>query len=189
MHLWFRLLAYAISLPFRARLSPPFETSRLRFRVCLTDLDTNGHMNNGRYLTIMDLGRLDLVVRSGLWRAVWKHRWMPVLSSASVRFRRELRLLEPFDLETRIRHWSDTKLVIEHKFRFVKGNRKGALAATCLVVAGLYDRKARAFVPISRQMGELGVVADSPEVTPDVLAVLDAETAIRDTDRTDRGYA
>ena len=46
-------------------------------------------MNNGRYLTLMDLGRADLVIRSGLWRAVLRHGWAPVVSAVKIRFRRE----------------------------------------------------------------------------------------------------
>ena len=32
-------------------------------RVWPNDLDTNAHMNNGRYLTLMDLGRFDLMTQ------------------------------------------------------------------------------------------------------------------------------
>ena len=35
-------------------------------RVWFNDLDINFHMNNGRYMTICDLTRVDLFVRSGL---------------------------------------------------------------------------------------------------------------------------
>ncbi len=39
----------------------------MTFRVLPTDLDVLGHMNNGVYLSIMDLGRMDLLQRSGIW--------------------------------------------------------------------------------------------------------------------------
>jgi len=45
----------------------PHEVGRLTFRVLPTDLDVLGHMNNGVYLSIMDLGRMDLLQRSGVW--------------------------------------------------------------------------------------------------------------------------
>jgi acyl-CoA thioesterase FadM len=38
--------------------------SVVRFRVWPGDLDFNLHMNNGRYLTLMGLGRLDLMARA-----------------------------------------------------------------------------------------------------------------------------
>jgi hypothetical protein len=52
MNLWFRVLWLFLSASFRARIAPPFGVSRLSFRVWPHDLDTNLHMNNGRYLTI-----------------------------------------------------------------------------------------------------------------------------------------
>ena len=48
--------------------------SYLTLRVCPGDLDTSLHMNNGRYWTLMDLGRTDLMLRSGFWRAVVRNR-------------------------------------------------------------------------------------------------------------------
>ena len=185
MNLWFRLLLFVITSRWRARLPPPFAVSRLKFRVWPTDLDTNFHMNNGRYLTVMDIGRLDLIVRSGLWRAVLKHRWMPVVSTASTRFRRELKLFEPFRLETRLRYWQDSVVVIEHRFRFVQGNRKGAIAATSLIKAGFYDRSAKEFVAVQRLLDELDVTDTSPPATPEIRALLQMEDTIRSADRAD----
>ena len=52
-------------------------------------------MNNGRYWSLMDLGRTDLMLRTGLWRAVLRHRWVPVVNAGAIRFRRELRLFQP----------------------------------------------------------------------------------------------
>ncbi|MCC8539413.1 thioesterase family protein, partial [Xanthomonas codiaei] len=66
MNLWFRLLALLAMSWFRPKLQAPFGVSQLRFRVLPTDIDTNLHMTNGRYWTIFDLGRLDLVMRTGL---------------------------------------------------------------------------------------------------------------------------
>src|SRR5207253_9062755 len=36
--------------------------------------DTNGHMNNGRYLTLLDLGRLDLLLRIGAARPAMRKK-------------------------------------------------------------------------------------------------------------------
>jgi len=128
------------------------DNSELPFRVWPTDLDVSLHMNNGRYLTIMDFGRLDLMVRSPLWRAVAKNGWTPVVSNTIVRFRRELRCFEPFVLETRIVDWSDIDVVFEHRILFAKGPRKDQVAAYALVRAGLYDRAQKAYVPVETLM-------------------------------------
>jgi hypothetical protein len=42
------------------------DTSELRLRVWPGDIDVYPEMNNGRYWTIMDLGRYDLAARTGL---------------------------------------------------------------------------------------------------------------------------
>src|SRR5690606_32362454 len=113
MNLWLRLLWLLLTTPFRGRLTMPDGVSRLSFHVLPLDLDTNGHMNNGRYLTLMDLGRMDLILRSGLWRAVLANKWTPVLSAATIRYRRELRLFRRFRLDSRIVAWSDSWFVME----------------------------------------------------------------------------
>ena len=81
MNLWFRLAFLILSSVFRPRIDPVAETSRLRFRVWPHDIDTSMHLNNGRYWTLMDLGRADLMLRSGIWRAILKHRWVPVINA------------------------------------------------------------------------------------------------------------
>ena len=57
-----------------------WDTAATAFRVAPTDLDLLGHMNNGRYLTIMDLARLDLMTRSGFWARLRRRGWYPVVA-------------------------------------------------------------------------------------------------------------
>ncbi|HEY8566992.1 MAG TPA: acyl-CoA thioesterase [Beijerinckiaceae bacterium] len=179
MNLWLRLL-WTILAAWRAtKLNPLSDVSRLPFRVWPHDLDTSLHMNNGRYWTLMDLGRADVMLRSGLWRAVLKHKWVPVVSAGQIRFRRELRLGRAFRLETRISAWAESWVMMEH--RIVATGRDGAdiLAAIALVRVGLYDRRAKAFVPVARMMAEIGLEAPPPAVGTEVEAFLAAEDALR----------
>ncbi len=87
MNLWFRLLWLVVSAFRRPRLDPVDDVSRLSFRVWPHDLDTSLHMNNGRYWTLMDQGRADVMIRSGLWRTIAREGWVPVVSAAEIRFR------------------------------------------------------------------------------------------------------
>ena len=48
---------------------------QLPLRVLPNDLDTNLHLNNGRYLTLMDLGRVDLMLRMGVMGELRRRRW------------------------------------------------------------------------------------------------------------------
>jgi acyl-CoA thioesterase FadM len=180
MNLWLRLLHLITSAFWRPRLDPMSEVSRLPFRVLPTDLDFSMHFNNGRYWTLMDLGQADLMIRSGLWRTIFKNRWLPVVSAGKIRFRRELRLFQPFTLETRIVAWTDTSIILEH--RMVSHSREGAniLSAIALVRVGLYDRKERAFVTVSQIIAALGrEVIDSPTWTAEVAAFIAAEEALK----------
>jgi len=179
MNLWLRLLHLIIASFFRARLDPVKDVSRLSFRVWPHDLDTSLHMNNGRYWTLMDLGRTDIMIRSGLWRPVLRHGWVPVVSAGQIRFRRDLRPFQPFTLETRILTWSEGHVVIEHRLISQAGDGRPALNAIALVRAGLYDRKAKAFVPLERLLSEIGVEAQPPAAAPEVEAFLQAEETLK----------
>jgi acyl-CoA thioesterase FadM len=179
MNLWLRLLWLIVTAHRRTRLVMPGGVSELHFRVWPHDLDPSLHMNNARYLGIMDLGRLDVILRSGLWRAVTRHRWTPIASAAVIRFRREMRLFDRYRLETRILAWDELAVVMEQVFVFDGGAREGQVAARALFKGGLYDRAAREFVPIAQLMSEIGVTAPSPPHSPEIEAFLKADDAMR----------
>jgi acyl-CoA thioesterase FadM len=178
MNLWLRLLWLLTTARFRGRLQPPLAVSALPFRVMPHDLDTSLHLNNGRYWTLMDLGRTDLMLRMGLWRAVLKNGWTPIVSAGTIRFRRELRLWRAFTLQSRIVCWSDTWAVIEHRV-VSRRDKNEVVNAVALVRVGLYDRKTKTFVPIRRMMTEMGITAESPPAPEEALAFLAAEEAMK----------
>ncbi|MFN0219713.1 MAG: thioesterase family protein [Hyphomicrobium sp.] len=184
MNLWLRVLWLLLSARRRGPLRLPEESSTLLFRVWPHDLDLSLHMNNGRYLTVMDLGRLDVMVRSGLWRAAVRHRWTPIAGAIAIRFRRELRRFQTYRLETRLVCWDRTLVVMEQAFVIDSGEREGQVAARALFKGGIYDRKARAFVTIARLMQEIGVSAVSPEPTEEVAAFLKADDTLRQSAET-----
>ncbi|NIX78149.1 thioesterase family protein [Microvirga terricola] len=179
MNLWLRVLHLIVASFFRARLDPARDVSHLSFRVWPHDLDTSLHMNNGRYWTLMDLGRADLMIRSGLWRSILKHSWLPVVSAGQIRFRREMKLFQPFALETRILTWFEGQIVIEH--RLISKAKDGApvLSAVALVRVGLYDRRAKNFVSVEQMFDEIGIHAPAPPVPPEVEAFLAAEETLK----------
>jgi acyl-CoA thioesterase FadM len=179
MNLWLRLLKVLLIARWQQALELPDGPSVLHFRAWPTDLDVSLHVNNGRYLTLMDLGRLDWMLRAGLWRAVIRHKWTPIASNVLIRFRREMRVFQAFRLETRLVTWDATNVVMEQVFVLEDGPRKGQIAARALFKGGLYDRKSRAFVPIRRLMEEVGAEADAPVPTPEVAAFLAAEDTLR----------
>lgn len=109
-----RMLGTALAAPFRPRLGL-LGVSRLTFRVLPNDLDYNVHMNNARYLALMDVGRVDLILRTGLWRAMWRHHWQAVIAGSIVRYRRPLRPFQRMELVSRLIGWDERWFYIEHR--------------------------------------------------------------------------
>ena len=92
------------------------DLARTRLRVWPSDLDILGHMNNGVYLSIMDLGRMDLLVRSGVWAEFTKRGFYPVVASETITFRKSLQPWQRFDLETRIVGYDAKAVYVEQRF-------------------------------------------------------------------------
>ncbi|MDF1477830.1 thioesterase family protein [Leifsonia sp. H3M29-4] len=78
------------------------DVGRVRFRVRLTDIDTLRHMNNGVYLSIADLGRFDLLVRTGIWDVFQREGWYPVVANATISYRKSLDFGQRYVLESKL---------------------------------------------------------------------------------------
>ncbi len=140
MNLWLRQLRLLICLPFRPKLGL-LDVSRLTVRVWPNDLDTNLHMNNGRYLTLADLGRVDWSVRSGALRLARQRGAMPVVGDAIAKFRRSLEPFQRFTLETRLLGWDEKWAYIEHRFI-----RQGRVLGV-IVIRGVFVSKTGSVPP------------------------------------------
>lgn len=116
MNLYIRLLRVLIQSFLRKKLGT-FQTSVVHFFVMPTDLDLNFHMTNSRYLSLMDIGRIDLLMRTGLYKTVRAQRLGPVLGSSVVRWRRGLNLGQVFSLHTRLLGWDEKWFYIEQRFK------------------------------------------------------------------------
>lgn len=137
MNLLFRLVWTALAALRRARLGTLGE-SVVHLTVLPGDLDVNGHMNNGRYLTHMDLGRVDLLMRIGVVRAMRAHGWHGVVASAAVSFRRALSPFRRYELRSRLLGWDERWFFMEQSF--IRG---GKLAAYGLVKIQFSGRSGR----------------------------------------------
>jgi len=77
------------------------------------DLDPWMELNNGRTLTLYDMGRLPLAMRVGLIGALRKNRWGLTMAGASVRYRRRVRAFERVEMRSRAVGWDDRFLYLE----------------------------------------------------------------------------
>lgn len=155
MNLYLRLLWLLIASPFKSSADVP-DVTLLEFRVLPNDLDTNLHMNNGRYATIMDLGRINLMQRMGLFKHVIRNKWMPVISDLQIQFLRPLKPFQKYSLRTRLASWDDRWVYIEQVFH---ANEKDV--AVGMVRAQI--RRGRNAVPVAEMMQLINYAGEPPE--------------------------
>ena len=97
MNLYLRLLWTLLT----GRRKPPIaigDPIRRTFRVLPNDIDINAHMNNGRYLTIIDLMIIEYFIRSGFARVLMRNKWRPILGGSIIYYRRGLAPFARYDV-------------------------------------------------------------------------------------------
>ena len=163
MNLIFRLIRIVIAALMGQRLGL-LDTSEVRLRVWPNDLDFNLHMNNGRYFTVMDLGRIDLMIRIGVAHEMWRRKWTPVVGSETIRFKRALKPFQSYRLKTRVLCWDERWVFLEQRFETMEGE----LAALGIVKAVLTAER-RTMRP-KEALKLLGMLRRSPAMPPAVKA-------------------
>jgi YbgC/YbaW family acyl-CoA thioester hydrolase len=115
LNLFFRFLWLLLVSRFRSRVDVlgPCATP---YRVWPTDLDVFMHVNNGVYLSMMDLARMDLMSRSGLMQPIRARGWYPVVTAQTIQYRRSLKLFDRFDIVTRVLAWTDKEILVSQQF-------------------------------------------------------------------------
>ncbi|WII73459.1 thioesterase family protein [Bdellovibrio sp. 22V] len=141
MNLFFRLLHILLFSKFRSKVDVLQECAT-PFRVWPTDLDVLRHMNNGVYLSLQDLARVDYMIRAGAAEVIEKNGWYPVVASETIRFRRSLKLFQSFELCTRLLSWDEKYLYLEHKFV-----SKGEVIALGMIRARFLSKKGGLVAP------------------------------------------
>lgn len=134
MNLIFRMIYVLLLAQFRERLDIEHPESRLKLRVLPNDLDVNLHMNNGRYLTICDLNRVDLFIRTGLLKAMLKRRWIPVIAEHTMVYKKPLGMFASYDVKLEVTHNDEKYFYMTHVFTkdgrvMAEGTSKGCVYA------------------------------------------------------------
>jgi len=102
----FRLVATSV----QALLSKPVDVDAVcdtTFRCMPWDIDMFFEMNNGRILTLYDLGRFDLSIRIGLAKVLKKKRWGLVVAGGTVRYRKRVRMFDKVSMLTQVAGFDD----------------------------------------------------------------------------------
>lgn len=97
-----RTTAQSIGQSIRGNTLSLQETGEITLRCTLGDIDNFFEMNNGRILTLFDLGRTDFAIRSGLGKQLLKQKWGLVVAGSTIQYRRRVRLHDQVTIKTRI---------------------------------------------------------------------------------------
>ena len=111
----FRTLIHMLRSRGRSALGM-HDVGRVTMRVLPTDLDILGHMNNGVYFSIMDVGRMDLLIRSGMWSKMRAKGYYPVMANETMTFRKSLQPWQKFELESKIVGYDAKATYVEQRF-------------------------------------------------------------------------
>ncbi|MDY0029431.1 MAG: thioesterase family protein [Pseudobdellovibrionaceae bacterium] len=175
MNLLFRVLFVWLSSYFKPRINDILSPADLTLRVLPNDLDFNMHMNNGRYLTMMDLGRLDLILRSGLLKMMLREKSVPILAASTMRYRLSLDPFQKYTLRTQILCWDEKWVYIEQ--RFLKDED---VAAIGLVKGCFLNQKSKKTIPTSELLHHIGYNGHSPATPQHVVDWKISENTLRD---------
>jgi acyl-CoA thioesterase FadM len=120
MNLYLRLLWTLL----RAWRMPHMNISQVlerQLRVLPNDLDINMHMNNGRYLTVIDLLLIEFFVRTGYAKVLLQQGWKPMSGGSIITYRRGL---QPFQSYTvRYRFAACDEIWNYMHFEFIAGGK------------------------------------------------------------------
>ena len=101
-------------LKFRAAPALGIRDTHISHHLCLPwDLDPWNELNNGRTLTLYDLGRIPAGRRLGLDRALAAQGWGMTVAGVSVRYRRRIQAFERVEMQTRCIGWDKRFLYTE----------------------------------------------------------------------------
>lgn len=101
----------------RAKRMPPLgslDTHVSYHRCWPQDLDVFMEMNNGRILTVLEIGRTGLAQRVGLLDAIRDNHWGLVVAGTSVRYRKRIKPFVKFRIVSRCCGWDDKFFYLEN---------------------------------------------------------------------------
>lgn len=157
---------------FAARSLPPMNALDMhvsQHRCRLVDCDIFMEMNNGRILTLYEMGRFQAAVRMGLWALLKKKRWGLTVAGTSIRYRRRITPFECYETRTRIATWDERFVYIEQGMYKTNGDCASHVLLRTAVVS-----KGRA-VPTKELIEALNITDPRPKPADWVQNWIDAE--------------
>ncbi|WP_238365679.1 acyl-CoA thioesterase [Mesobacterium pallidum] len=156
----------------RARRMGPLdpEGTHVSYHRCWPwDIDMFLELNNGRTLTLYDLGRVPLAQRTGFLAALRTGGWSMTMAGAMVRYRRRVRPFASLRMTSRLACW-------DHRFFYLEQTMwlaSGEAANNCVYRAAVVGKDG--IVPPQTVAEVMGHAAPSPEVPAWIAAWVAAE--------------
>lgn len=167
-----KILLYRHAAPTHDLLA----TVHTNFRVGLTDIDFNLHLNNARYLKYLDRARVEHMLATGLlWRMI-RSRCRSVVANTEIGYIRELRTWQPFTVSVRIVGWDEKYFYFEQRF---ESNGK---LCTHVFMRLVHLEKGKS-IASAQALARMGIEAVSPELPEPVLRWREMLAAKRDYSR------
>lgn len=156
-----------IAQMWRHRSDPPLglvDTHESEHLCWPWDLDMWRELNNGRALTLYDLGRIPMAGRAGLITVLRRERWALTMAGAMVRYRRRVRLFARIRMKSRVVCW-------DHRFIYLEQGMwlsNGECASHVLYRSAVTDRNG--IVPPDRVLAALGREGEASPPFPQWIA-------------------
>ena len=128
-----------LKITYQARTKPRMafsDTSEIYFRCRPWDLDMFMEMNNGRILTLFDLGRFDLALRTGLVDILKEKRWGLAVAGSSNRYRRRVHLFDKVTMKTNVVGYDERWIYIYQSMWVKRQATSSGLLRTCVTEKG-----------------------------------------------------
>ncbi|PTT00372.1 acyl-CoA thioesterase [Pseudomonas sp. HMWF006] len=160
MNLFFRLFIMSLAgAVMRWRKPTHFRSATaIRFTAGPLDIDLNMHINNGRFLSLADLGRLHFLWSVGTLGGILKNGWMPLVGNVDIEYKKSIKLFQRFEVKTELLYWDEKWFYFQHVF--LVGPKVSAVAN---VKALLIDRSRKTVEP-ARVFALIGECPEPPAV-------------------------
>ena len=118
----FPLRRFLITI-FKAKYAQPIaidEQAHTRIRCWPWDLDLFFELNNGKALSLYDLGRFDLAIKTPFMRVLKANNWGFVVAGSTIRYRKRIRAFDHIEMRSQMIGYDERWLYIEQSM-WVKG--------------------------------------------------------------------
>lgn len=171
MNLYLRLILVWVRACFKPAIRLG-DTIDVPLTVLPNDLDLNGHMNNGRYMTIVDLALVEYMTRAGFMGPALKRGWRPMLGGSMIAFRRGLKPFCRYRLRFGVLCWDERWTYIRFEFQ-----HDGRTMAVGYTKGGIVGKEG--VVGSDTLCRVLGVDPASAPIPPAVATWIEADRLLR----------